>query len=178
MNLAAAFERVDAFGGGGELIAVEIGGALLKFGEVLDGLERALGAKETLNIHAAEAGSIDAAPVCLRANIADEMGGGGGVAVGVAIEAGDALHAVGPVGLAIGGGVELLLRKLRDEQTKAFEVLGIENAAEDFLKIGDRDELPLRDIAEIRTRGEKNRGWKFGEEMIGNIEIEIETGQA
>ena len=42
MNLAAALEGVDPLGGRGDLIAVEVSGALLELGEVLDSLERPL----------------------------------------------------------------------------------------------------------------------------------------
>ena len=101
----------------------------------------------------------------------------GRVTVSVAIEATDALHPVRPFGLAVGGGVELLLRELRDEEAEAFEIFGVENAAEDFLKIGDGDKFPLRDIAEIRASNEENRGREFGKEMVGQIKVEIEALQ-
>jgi len=58
---------------------------------------------------AAQAGRVDAAAVALRADVADQVSRRGGMPIDVAIEAGDALHADGLLGLAIGGGVELLL---------------------------------------------------------------------
>ena len=42
MHLAAALERVDALARGARVVAVEVGGALLELGEVLDALERPL----------------------------------------------------------------------------------------------------------------------------------------
>ena len=178
MDLAAAFEWIDSLRGGGNLVAIEVGGALFEFGKVFDGLEGPLGAEEALNIYTAEAGSIDAAAVVLRTNVAYEVSGGGSVAIDVAIETGDAFHAVGALGFAIGGGVELLLWKLRDEQAQAFEIFGVEYAVKDFLEIGDGDEFALRDVAEVGSGGKENGGWKFGEEMIGNVEIEIEALEA
>ena len=70
-----------------------------------------------------------------------------GVAVGVAVEAGDALgrlHAP-----AILGEVELLLRKRRDQQPQAFELLGIEDVLEQPLEVVERHQLALRDVAEV-----------------------------
>src|SRR5688572_24460117 len=98
----------------------------------------------------------------------------GGVPVGVAIEATNALHPVRSFRLAIGGGVELLLRELRNQKAEPFEVLGVENAAEDFLKISDGDKFPLRNVAEVRPSDEKNGGREFGQEMVGQIEVEVE----
>src|SRR5688572_28593470 len=105
------------------------------------------------------------------------MRGCGGVAIHVAIETGDNFHAVAALGFAVGGGVELLLWELGDEQAQAFEIFRVEDAAKDFLEIRDGDEFALRNIPEIRTRGEENGGRKFGEKMIGDIEIEVETLQ-
>jgi len=42
MHLACALEYIDSFLGRDDRIAVEIGGALLEFSEVLDGFERSL----------------------------------------------------------------------------------------------------------------------------------------
>ena len=42
VNLAAAFEDVQALLGGDDRVAVEVGGPLLELGEVLDRLQRPL----------------------------------------------------------------------------------------------------------------------------------------
>src|SRR5262249_34795679 len=66
VHLTAALQRVDAFLGGDDRIAVEVGSALLEFGEVFDRAQSALRAEEPLDIDAAQAGSIYPPPVSLR----------------------------------------------------------------------------------------------------------------
>ncbi len=113
----------------------------------------------------------------LRPNVADQMCRAGSVAVDVAIEAGDASPAVGVIRLAVGGGVELLLRELRHQQAHAFQILGVENAVEELLEVIDRKHLALRDIAEVRAGGQVDGRWKLRQEVFGQIEIEIEALQ-
>jgi len=60
VDLAAALERVHAFLCGLHDIAVEIGGALLELGEILDRLQRTLRAEEPLNVQAAKGYRLDA----------------------------------------------------------------------------------------------------------------------
>jgi len=55
VDLAATLEDVHALLGGDDWIAVEVGSPLLELGEVLDRLERALGAEEPLDVNAPEA---------------------------------------------------------------------------------------------------------------------------
>src|SRR5437016_3599292 len=50
IDLAAALERVHAFLRGRDDVTVEVGGALLEFGEILDRLQGTLGAEEPLNV--------------------------------------------------------------------------------------------------------------------------------
>src|SRR5437016_13013678 len=50
VDLASALERVHAFLCGRHDVTVEIGGALLEFGEILDCLQRPLRAEEPLNV--------------------------------------------------------------------------------------------------------------------------------
>src|SRR6516165_3764265 len=90
MDLAAAFEDGYAFLGGGHRIAVKIRRPLFKLGKVLDGLERALRAEQPADVHAAQRRRINAMPVLLRTDVADQVRGGVGMAVDVAIEAGHA----------------------------------------------------------------------------------------
>ena len=99
----------------------------------------------------------------------------GRVAVDVTIEAGDALHADGLIRLAIRRGVELLLRELCDEQTDAFKVFRVEDALEDFLEVIDGDQLPLGDIAEIGSRGQKDGRRELRQEVLGQIKVEVEA---
>ena len=115
-------------------IAVEVGGPLLELGEVLDGLQRPLRAEQPLDVHAAQRGRVDAVAVLVGADVADGVRGGVGVAVGVAVEAGHA-RGCGLQAAAVVGGVELLLRKRRDQQPQAFELLGIEDVLEQLVEV-------------------------------------------
>ena len=114
-------------------------------------------------------------PMLLRANVADEMRGAVAVAVGMAVEARDA--AMRALRAAVAGHVELLLRKGREQQPQAVELLGIEDAVEELHEIVDRDALAFRHVAEVGPRGQKDGRGKLREEMIGQIEVEIEAGQ-
>jgi hypothetical protein len=90
VDLAAAFEDVDALLGGGHRVAVEIGGPLLEPGEVLHGLQGPLGAEPALDVDAPQGGRVAAVPEGLGPGFAGEVGGAVGVPVGVAVEAGHA----------------------------------------------------------------------------------------
>ncbi len=111
----------------------------------------------------------------LRADVAHEMRGAVGVAIGMAIEARDA--AVRFFRAAVAGHVELLLRKRREQEPQSIELLGIQDAVENFHEIVDGHAPTLADIAQIRPGGEKDGRGKFRQQMIGQIEIEIEPGQ-
>jgi hypothetical protein len=60
VDLAAAFEDVDALLGGDHGVAFEIGGPLLELGEVFDRLQRPLRAEQPLDVHAEERRRVDA----------------------------------------------------------------------------------------------------------------------
>src|SRR5439155_26858354 len=100
--------------GGEDGVAVEVGGALLELGEVLDGLERALRAEQALDVHAAQARGLDAPAELLRPDVTDLVKGAVGVPVDVAVEAGHA--AARPLRAPVLGLVELLLREGRHEE--------------------------------------------------------------
>src|SRR5262249_31985774 len=125
MNLAAALEDIDALLGRDHRVAVEVGGALLELGEVLDRPQRALRAEEPLDIDSAQGCRLDAATVRLWADVADQMGRAIRMAVDVAIETGHSFARLfrPPVFQS----VELLLRELRQQQTQAFELFRIED---------------------------------------------------
>src|SRR5258705_6493967 len=145
----AALENVYALLRGDHVVNVEIGAALLEFGEILDRFERALRAKQPLNEHASQSGDGDAMVGLRRTSIGRKMRRPVGMTVRVAIEAGHAparlLRAV------ILGLVELLLRKRRHQKTQAFVLLRIDDAVEQLVIILDGDELALRNVAEVRT---------------------------
>jgi hypothetical protein len=114
VHLAAALQRIHALLRGGGDVAVEVGGALLELGEVLDGPERPLWAEQALHVHAAQGRRVDAMAMLVGPDVADRVGRGVGVTVRVAVEARDALarYQAAPVV----GGVELLLRERRHQQ--------------------------------------------------------------
>src|SRR5260370_31091096 len=99
----------------------------------------------------------------------------GRVAVYVTIEAGHTPHTVGLLSLAIGCSIELLLRKLGHQQAQTIELLWIENAIEQLVKVIDRHDLSFRDIAEIGPGGQENRGRKFRQEPVRQIKVHVET---
>src|SRR5262249_9803721 len=114
----------------------------------------------------------------LRANVADDVRGRGGMAVDVAIKASYASHAVRMGRLAIEGGVKLLLRKLRDQQAQPFHVLGVEDALKDLLKVFDGDQLALRNIAQVGPGDQEYGGGEFRQEVLGQVEVQVEALQA
>ena len=90
MHLATALEYVHALLGGDAGVAVEVGGALLELGEVLDGLQGPLRPEEPLDVHAAQGRRLDAVAELLRPDVAYQVRRAVGVPVDVAVEAGDA----------------------------------------------------------------------------------------
>src|SRR5260370_7125875 len=73
VNLASTLESVDALLGSDHCVAVKVGRALLEFGEVLDRLQTALRAEQTLDVDAAQRCGLDPVPELLRADVADEV---------------------------------------------------------------------------------------------------------
>ena len=75
VHLAAPVEDVHALLGRDHRVAVEVGGALLELGEVLDRLQRALRTEQPLDVHAAQRGRVDAVAELLRPNVAHQVRG-------------------------------------------------------------------------------------------------------
>src|SRR2546425_12873532 len=98
-----------------------------------------------------------------------------GMAVHVAIEAGHPKTRF--LRAAVFRGVELLLREWRQQQAQAFELLGIENAIKQLVKIGRGYELSLGHVAQIWTRGQINWRGKFGHHMIRQVKVEVKTSE-
>jgi len=69
----------------------------------------------------------------------------------------------------------LLLRKRRHQEPQPLEVLGIEDAVEQLIEVVDRDELALRDVAQIGPRGQEDRRRKLRQEMVGKVELQVEA---
>ena len=128
-----------------------------------------------LDVHAAQARRIDPVAERLRPGVAGEVRGGVGMTIGVAVEAGD--PAARADGAAVFRGIELLLRKGREQEPQALELLGIKDAVEQGEVIVERDHVALRHVAEVRAGGEKNRRGEFRQKVIGQVEIEVEPSQ-
>src|SRR6266446_2244998 len=156
VHLTSALERIHTFLRGDHSIAVEIRRALLEFGEILDRLQSTLRTEEPLNVHAAERQRLDAVAELLRARIGGEVRRAVLVAVRMAIKASRAK--AGNLRAAILGRVELLLRKGRQQQAQSFQLPRSEKAIEQLVIIGERDQLALRDIAQIGARGQVEIG--------------------
>src|ERR1700674_3818538 len=92
--------------------------------------------------------------------IGRKMGRPVGVTVRVAIQAAHASARL--LRAAILGLVELLLRKRRHQKAQSLELLWIDDAVEQLVIIVDGDELALRNIAEVRTLIEIDRGRELG----------------
>ena len=73
VNLRAAIQNVQPLLGRKHRVAVEVSGALFKFGKVFDGLQRALRAEQSLNVDATQAGRFDAPAIFLRTDVTDQM---------------------------------------------------------------------------------------------------------
>src|SRR5207244_13510876 len=133
--------NVDSFLRCNHWIAIEVCRPLFKLSKVLDRLQGALRSEKALNIHAAQRRCLNTPEILLRPDIADEMEGAVSMAVDVAVDAGHALHAIIPFGLAISSRGELLLRKLSHQQRQSVELFWIENAIKQIVKVVDCDEL-------------------------------------
>src|SRR6202035_5656489 len=90
----------------------------------------------------------------------------------MAIKAGGTL--AGKLCAAILGRVELLLWKGCQQQAQPLQLPGRKNAIEELIVIGQRDQLALRDIAQIGTLCQIDGRRKLGQKMIRQIEINVE----
>src|SRR5690606_16035835 len=165
MHLAAALQEVHALFLRDHDVAVEVRRALLELGEILDRTQCTLRSKQPLLRNAAQRRRVDASAHFLRSDVSDEVRGCVSVAVRVTVEAGHA--EMGPLTAPVVRHVELLLRERRHEQAQALELLRVEDAVEELKEVLRRDELPLRDVAELGPRREVDRGRELGQEMLG-----------
>ena len=78
---------------------------------------------------------------------------------------------------AVVGLVELLLRERRHQQAQPLELLGVQDAVEQLEEVVDRDELALRDVAEVGPRGQEDRRRELRQEVVGQVEVEVEARQ-
>src|SRR5258705_10079408 len=95
---------------------------------------------------------MDAVADLLRRNAADQVCRTVRVAVRGAVEARDA--AARPFRPPILGLVELLLRERREQQAKALDLLGVQDAVETLVVVVDREQLAPRDVTEVGARRE------------------------
>src|SRR5882757_914292 len=111
----------------------------------------------------------------LRADITYQVESAIRASIRVTVETRDS--AAGLVGTAIGGLIELLLRKRSEQQAEPFDLLRVENAIEQVVEVCDGDELSFGDVTEVRARRQINGGRKFGKKVVRDVEVEIEAGQ-
>src|SRR6185369_1375360 len=129
--------------------------------------------EQPLDVHAAQGWRVDTVPEFLRPYVSHQVSGAVRVAVGVAIEAGyPAADMLAPAILRL---VELLLRKRREQQAESFDLLGVEQTVKELIEVFDGDQLPLGDVTQVGTRGQKNGRWEFGKEVVRNVEVKIEA---
>src|SRR5215469_534360 len=88
VDLASSFQNVYTLLSCDYRVAIEVGGALLKFCEILHALQGSLRAEKTLNVHPAKRRRVDAVTHLLRANVAGLVRGSIGTAVLMTIQAG------------------------------------------------------------------------------------------
>ena len=168
VDLAAALQGIDPLGRSRDLVAVEVGGPLLELGEVLDRSSAPVASRTAAGC-SRRAGSC----VSMRRRCdCGRMSPTRWVAADVWPLTWQSKQATpcmpsGALGLAVGRGVELLLRELRDQEPHALQVLGVEDPREDLLEVLDRHHLPLRDVAQVGPRGQVDRRRELGEEVLG-----------
>src|SRR5438552_14328340 len=74
-------------------------------------------------------------------------------------------------------GIELLLRKLRDQQAQAIKLHRGDEAPEDAVKVVGAHHFTLRDIYQLRMRRQKYRRRKFRQEAVGEVELHVDPVQ-
>ena len=112
----------------------------------------------------------------LRPDVADGVRGGVGVAVGVAVEAGDALVRPSRCGgrrsalnCCCGNGVT--------SSRRPSSCFGLRMSLNSSLEVVERDQLALRDVAEVGPRGQEDRRRELGQQVVGQVEVEVEARQ-
>ena len=131
-----AFRQMYPFALRARLVAVEIGGALLEFAEILDRPQRPLRAMDLLVEEAAQADCVQAEARRLRSHVRRLVKGGVGMEIGMAVETGDAEALV--FDLALLGLVELLLRERGQQQPQPFHLHRRDKADHHFVIVLDR----------------------------------------
>jgi hypothetical protein len=154
MHLAAPLQNIHALLLGNNRITVKIGRPLLKFGEILHRFQGPLGPEEPLDVHPPQGRGVDAVPEFLGPDVPHQMGGRVGVAIDVAVKTGHAL--AGKFRAPVFRLVELLLHERGDQKTQSLQLLGIQNAVEDFIEVHPGNQLPLGNVSQIRPGGQED----------------------
>src|SRR5258708_38660049 len=111
----------------------------------------------------------------LRTNVADQVSRPVGAAVLMTVEARDAEARTPAAG--VGGQVELLLGKRREQQPQSLELLGVQDAVEQLVVVvGGLPPAP-RDAPEVGASRQVDGRRELGEEPVGNVEVQVEAGQ-
>src|SRR6478609_6209924 len=111
----------------------------------------------------------------LRSDIADQVRRRVRVPVDMAVEARNAEART--IGATIVDVVELLLREGRRQQAQAVELFGIQKALEQLVVVVRRDQLALRNIAQVRLRRQEDGRLELGQKLVRQVEVEIEALQ-
>lgn len=154
-HLVCAIGQVDALPGSADMIAVEVCGALLEFGKILDRAQRPFRPMDLLVEQTAQAGRVETEARGLRPDIGRQMKGRVGVEVGMAIEAGyaQALRRH----LAVLGLIEFLLWERRQEKPQPLHLNRRDDAVHDFAVVADRQQLAAGHVAQFRMGGQEYR---------------------
>jgi hypothetical protein len=111
----------------------------------------------------------------LGPNVTYKVSRGISMSICVTVEAGNS--PTGTLGAAVFGLVELLLRKRTQQQPQALDLFRVQDPIEKLIVVVDREQLPFGNVPEIGPRGEIDGCWKFRQDMIGEIKIEVEADE-
>src|SRR5687767_1152480 len=93
--------------------------------------------------------------------------------IDVAIETAHAQTGFG--GFTVVSGIELFLCKLRDQHAQPVQLRGSHETSKKPVKIFRMDNLPLRDIPQLRMGRQENRRRKFGEQAFRQVKIDVKS---
>jgi hypothetical protein len=123
MDLTASFKNIGALFCCDDWVSIKIGGSLLKFSEVFDGLQRPLRTEKALDVYSTKGRGVETMTELLGTNISHQMGGCIRVPVGVTVKANHApARALRTPVFSL---VELLLREGRQQKPQTLNLLGV-----------------------------------------------------
>ena len=165
-HIDALFHRPDR-------IAIEIGGALFKLGEILHGPEAAFGAVDLLIEEPPQARRVDAEPIGLGPGIRVQMELPGGVEIDMTVETGHAQ--AGLDRFAVVRRVEFFLRELRHQQAEPVQLHRGDKPSKQSIKVLGVQDLALGHIAQFGMRRQKDGRGELGKKTLGKIELHVKA---